>query len=230
MATNSVACIGQRSACAVRATRLGPDCAPATGTGTDFVVTTALMTFSATPDVEEGTKFEPKNACGDLLWTAADQDIVKRWTVEFEFGLFDYELAEILTDSTAIIGGAASPWVGKTIGIESPGPNTDQGNGVALEIWVKTATDQGVCGDVSQNPPLVRHVFPRCLIRLNDRTFENDVATFKFSGTAETNVLWGFGPYGDFPGAAPLSGDTPYAQFLDTVLPDATCGYGDLTP
>jgi hypothetical protein len=230
MATNSVACIGQRSACAVRATRLGPDCAPATGTGTDFVVTTALMTFSATPDVEEGTKFEPKNACGDLLWTAADQDIVKRWTVEFEFGLFDYELAEILTDSTAIIGGATSPWVGKTIGIESPGPNTDQGNGVALEIWVKTATDQGVCGDVSQNPPLVRHVFPRCLIRLNDRTFENDVATFKFSGTAETNVLWGFGPYGDFPGAAPLSGDTPYAQFLDTVLPDATCGYGDLTP
>lgn len=230
MATNSVACVGQRSACAVRATRLGPDCSPVTGGDSDFAVTTALTTFTATPDVEEGTKFEPKNACGDLLWTAADPDIVKRWTVEFEFGMFDFELAELLTDSTALLGAASSPWPGKVVGIEAPGPRTEQGYGVALEIWVKTATGQGVCGPADVNPPYVRHVFPRALLRLNDRTFENDVATFKFSGTAETNVSWGCGPYADCPIDPGLSGDTAYAQFFDTDLPEATCGYGVANP
>src|SRR6478735_6329807 len=153
MASNNVACIGQRSACAVRATRLGPDCSPVTGAANMTVVAESLVTMTATPDVEEGTKYEPKDACGRLVFTAADPDVIKRWTLDIELVLWDPELIEIMTDSTLLVGSGSSPWSGKSVGVLTPGPQTAQGNGVALEIWAKTATGSGVCGPAATTPP-----------------------------------------------------------------------------
>lgn len=59
--SNNVACIAERSACVIRVTRLGQNCEPLTGP-TDGAILTAISTINLTGDVEEGTRFEPKDA------------------------------------------------------------------------------------------------------------------------------------------------------------------------
>ena len=60
--------IGELQACIVRAARLDSDCSP-TGGVNGGIVTAALVTLTADPDIEEGTNYEQKNACGDILFT-----------------------------------------------------------------------------------------------------------------------------------------------------------------
>lgn len=225
MASNAVACIGQRSACAVRATRLDSTCAAATGAAAT-VVTAGLVTMTATPDIEEGQRFEPKNACGTIMWTAEDPTITKRYTITAEFCTWDYELVELLTDAAILIGPASTTWATKAMGIALPGSSTTIGNGVALEIWSKTAGATGVCGAVSTLPPYVRHIFPYCLLHIDDHTFADDVSTLKLSGTANANSLWGVGPYGDWQGpVAGVPADSPYTQVYSAALPTTGCGF-----
>lgn len=226
MASNTI-CIGQRQACALRVTRLGSDCAPVTGAD-NAVVTTALVTMNLDPEIEEGTTYEPKNACDSILWTAEEQDKIKRYTGEGELGVWDYELIELMTDASLMVADAGSPWTSsENFGIEMPGPTTASTPGVALEVWTKgqATGNEGPCGPAGTHPPYVRHVFPRVLIRPGGRTFENDVAMFTFSMKASANPQWGSGPWGDWHAASDLSGDTPYAQFWDDALPATACGY-----
>lgn len=219
-------CIGQRQACAVRATRLDSDCTPAGGED-NAVVTTALVTLSLDPEIEEGTVYEPKNACDSILWTAQEPDKIKRFTGDGEMGVWDYELIELMTDCAVILGDGSSPWSGDVIGIEYPGPDTASGDGVALEIWTKANAvgSSGPCGPAGTHPPYIRHVLPRVLVRPGSRTFENDAAMFSFSIKAEANPQWGEGPWGDWQGAIGISATSPYAQFYDDALPETACGY-----
>ena len=88
MASNNVTCIAERSACVLRATRLGSDCTPLTGS-TDGALTTAIATINLSPDVEEGTRYEPKDACGRILYSASDPDIVKRYNITIDHDHID---------------------------------------------------------------------------------------------------------------------------------------------
>jgi hypothetical protein len=229
MASNTI-CLGQRQACAFRATRLEDDCTPAVGAD-NAVVTNGLVTLNADPDVEEGTTFEPKNACDDILWTATEDDRIKRYTGDFEFGLWDYELIELMTGASLLIADSTVAWSGKNAGITYPGPNSAASPGVALEIWVKTAGigDVGQCGPESTNPPFVRYVFPYVRARVGGRTFSNEAAMFTGSIKIDPNPNWDMGPYGDWPittGFADFPAEA-YVQFWDEAanLPDTGCGY-----
>lgn len=221
-----VGCFIQRSACALRVARLGPDCFPIAGVG-NGAIATAIATMTATPDVTEGTKFAPQDACGRVVFSAVNPNITNRYNLTLELITTSFELIEILTSSSLIVGAAdAGPdnaWNGKTIGLESPGPTTVSSDGAGLEIWVKNGAGTGPCGPASTNPPYVRHVFPKALLELGDRTYEDNVANVKFTGTAEANLAWGEGPWGDYPGLEPM-GATPWAQFYDLTLPEGECG------
>lgn len=228
MASANIACIGQRSACALRVTRLGLDCAPVGGPNNAFV-TAAIVTMTATPDVQAGTRFEPQNGCGDIMWAAVDPDILKRYTFTLELGSYDFEGFELLTDATLILGSSGSLWPSKAVGIEMPGTQSVHSNGVALEIWTKTAFGVGPCGAASTNPPYVQHIFPRVLAVPGARTFANAEANAVFDGSAESNPSWKAGPWGDFPGpSGGISGNTPYAQFVTAALPTTGCGFIDV--
>ena len=187
MASNNVTCIAERSACVLRATRLGSDCTPLTG-ATDGALTTAIATINLSPDVEEGTRYEPKDACGRILYSASDPDIVKRYNITIDLHMVDFELYELLTDGQLLLGKTGTTWDGQVVGVSAPGATTTQGYGVGLEIWTKTASDTGVCGPASTNPPYIRHVLPRVMLRPADRTFEGAAATNSFAGTAEANL------------------------------------------
>ena len=224
MASNNVVCIAERSACVIRATRLGSDCTPLTGP-TDGALATAIATMTLSPDVEEGTRYEPKDACGRIVYSTSDPDIVKRYTVNLELHLVDFEMYELLTDGALMLGKTGTEWEGKVVGVTAPGATTTQGYGVGLELWTKTASDQGVCGPADTNPPYVRHVLPRVKLRPGDRTFDGTPATNTFVGVAEANLAWNEGPWGDWMAEDPMPADTPWARFYDLDLPVGSCGF-----
>lgn len=225
MASNTI-CLGERQACAIRATRLNADCTAAEGDD-NAVVTAALMTLTLSPEVEEGTTYQPKNACDDIRWTAQEADNIVRYTGDGEFTDFDPELIELLTDAALMTGAAGTPWEGMNIGNAMPGPNTPASPGVALELWVKNAVvgSDGPCGPEDTHPPYTRHVLGRVRVRPGDRTFNNDAASFAFSIKVEANPQWGEGPWGDWQAAEAMPDDSPWVSFWDDTLPDVGCGY-----
>lgn len=223
-ASAAVGCLGQYEACALRVARLDATCAPLNSLG-DIVVTAALMTMTATPDVTQGKRFEPETACGAIAWTAEAQDRVKRYNITAELAVWDYEFLEILTGAPLIIGDAGSTWPSKVVGIESPGPNSPDFNGASLEIFAKTSGAGGPCGPVSSNPPYVQHIFPRCKFTIADITFQNDVIVCKITGWSTNNSQWKYGPVTiDWNGDAPLGENAPYAQLYAETLPTVGCG------
>lgn len=229
MAANSI-CLGQRQACAMRVTRLDEDCSPAVGED-NAVVTAGLVTLNADPEVEEGTTYQPKNACDKIRWTATGEDRVTRYTGDFEFADFDFELMELLFNAALLTGAVGSPWAGETIGVSGVGPNSPVGNGVGIEIWVKNAGlgDEGECGPSAEIPPYTRYVFPRVRVRPGGRTFSNDAATMTGSVRMTPNPQWGQGPWGDWQATVGFEDDTLktecYVQFWDDDVPDDDCGY-----
>lgn len=224
MASNNVTCIAERSACAIRVTRLDSDCSPLTGQ-TDGAIATAIATINLSPDVEEGTRYEPKDACGRIVYSDSDPDIIKRYNVTIDLHMVDFELYELMTDGSLMMGKSGTDWAGKTIGVTAPGATTSQGYGIGLEIWTKTASGSGVCGPADENPPFIRHVLPRVFLRPADRTFEGAEATNSFAGVAEANVAWGEGPWGDWMAEDPMASDSPWGRFYDLTVPAAACGY-----
>lgn len=222
----NVGCFIQRSACAIRVARLGSDCFPVAGAG-NGAIASAIATMTATPDVTEGTRFNPSDACGRTVFSASNPNVTNRYNVDLEIITTDYELIEIMTSASLILGaadaGPSNAWAGLAIGIARPGPTTTASYGVGLDIWVKNGSGDGPCGPASTNPPYVRHTFPRLLLELGDRTFEDNVANVKFTGTAESNNAWDMGPWGDFPGAEGI-GSSPWAEHFDTSVPEAECG------
>ena len=221
-------CVGQRQACAVRATRLEDDCTPALGAG-NGACTAALVTLNVDPEIEEGAKHQPKSACDKILWTAEEPDKVVRWTGSFEFGLWDFELIELLTDFALGVGAVGTPWDGDNAGLFAPGPSTAASPGVGLEIWVKNAGegDEGQCGPASTHPPYTRYVFPLVKVTPGSRTFNGDAAMFAGSIKVSPNPQWADGPYGDWGLTTDFSDepDKAWAQFFDEELPDTGCGY-----
>ena len=228
MADLTSICTGQRMACALRVTRLNADCTPALGAG-NGVVTAGLISLNLDPEVEEGATFQPKNACGDILWTAEEDDKIARWTGDFEIGLWDFELIELLSDAALGVGATGTPWDGENAGFFAPGPTTTSKPGVGLEVWVKTASlgDEGSCAPAADLPPYARYVFPRVKVRPGGNTFNGEAKMFTGSMKASPNPQWADGPYGDWMLSTDFSDepDKAWASFYDDTVPDTACGY-----
>lgn len=221
--TPSVAALGQRSACAVRATRLGANCAPLGGDN-NAVIAAALATATFTPDLEEGQKFEPKDACGNTSWVDAEPSVVKRYTVAMEFNTHDYALVELLTDARLVIGATGTTYAGKIIGIERPGVTTAHKYGAAIEIFSKNVLSDGACGTAAEVPPYTRHILPRVYLNTEDITFANDVITMKLAGWGGANPAWN-DPWGEWDGLVPMGADTPFASVYSETIPTVGTGF-----
>ncbi len=229
-------CIGQLNACIVRVASLDSDCTP-TGGADSGIVTSALATMTAEPDIEEGTKFEPKNACGDTLFTYETDPRIKRYNISGEFYFFDYEMMLALFGGTLILGVAAGPFAGKVIGWAAPKYTAATRNGVYLEVITQNvAQGAGDCQDsagAAGHPAYTGHIFGKCRLVPGSRSFESDVARVTFSGTATNNPLLTNGPWNDWPGAGYIP-DSPYAlagysaaQYA-TIASAVRCGWQTL--
>lgn len=94
-------------ACALRLARLAADGSTPAG-ATNGYITNNLITLSLTPDVDEGTDFSSKNACGDDAFPVRDRPTIKRINLSMTLELADPELAELLTASPLILNTPAS--------------------------------------------------------------------------------------------------------------------------
>jgi len=227
-------CIGQLNACVVRAARLDSDCSPTGGTD-GGIVTAGLATLTADPDIEEGTLFEPKNACGDILFTYQLADKIKRYNLSGEFLFFDYEMMALLFGGDLILGAGGGDYAGEVIGHAMPLYNAPPTNGVYLEVITQAISEgAGDCvADGSGAPAYIGHIFGKCRLTPGSRTFENDVARVAFTGKGTNNPSLYDGPWNDWPG----TGWIPNSAYIQVgysadeyaaILAEVSCGYATL--
>ena len=223
--------IGELQACIVRAARLDSDCSP-TGGVNGGIVTAALVTLTADPDIEEGTNYEQKNACGDILFTYEKENKIKRYTISGEFGVSDFELMALLFGGGTILGKASGSYAGKVIGYYDPLYTAAATNGVYLEV-ITTAIVQGagncaVAG--SSTPHAIGHVFGKVKLLPGSQSFGDDIKRVTFSGKAVNNPNLFDGPWNDYPGAG-YAPNSPYFEVgytqaeYDAILETVADGY-----
>lgn len=226
--------VGQYNACIVRVAKLDTDCSPLAG-NTSGWVTAGLVTMTATPDIEEGTVFEPKTACGAIAYSIEDADKIKRYNLSGEFIFFDVEGMESMFGGATVLGAAGGTYDGDTIGYAAPDYTAAATNGVYLEVITKAAGEgAGDCVSAAGSFPVYHgHIFGKTFMTPGERTFENDVARMTFTAKARSNPNLFDGPWNDYPGLGyiPTSpyvmvgyDTTEYATILASVAP----GYADL--
>lgn len=213
MATNNAGAIniGHYNACVFRAALLNADCSPTQGTN-GGIVTAGLVTMTATPDVEEGTVFEPKTGCGSIAYTAEESDKIKRYNLTGEFIFFDPELMVTLFGGTLILGAAGGDFAGQVIGWAAP--RYDQASshyGAYLEVITQSAAEGA--GDCiisgSGRPTHFGYIFGKVKMVPGERVFENGEGRVAFTGKATNNPVLYDGPWNDFPGEGYIP-NSPY--------------------
>lgn len=227
--------LGQLNACLIRAARLDTDCSPLGGADSGYV-TIGLAQATATPDVEEGTVIEPKNACGVVFYTYANDDVIKRWNLAGELLVFDWEGMELLFNGRTILGAAGGDFAGNVIGFAYPDSTAAARNGVYLEIITQViGRGTGDCLTAAGDAPqYIGHIFPKVKLTPGERTFEEDAARLTFTGKATSNPALFNGPWNDYPGAGYIPSDTGYlmvgysADEYDAIFATAGAGYQTL--
>lgn len=235
MATNLAGgiALSQLGACVVRMARLDSDCSPTGGTN-GGIVTAAIATLTADPDIEEGTVYEPKTACGSIYFTYERPDRIKRVNISGELLVFDWEAMAMMFGGDLILGRAAGSFSGKAIGHAAPNYSAAATNGVYLEI-ISTAIvpGSGDCITSGTSTVAIGHIFGKVKIVKGSRTFEDDVARLTFSGKATNNPNLFDGPWNDFPGAGYIPNspwiEVGYSQTeYDAIVAAIAPGYVNL--
>lgn len=236
MATNLAGgvCIAELQACIVRAAALDSDCTPTGGTN-GGIVTAGLVTLTADPDVEEGTVYEQKNACGDILFTYEKDDVIKRYNISGEFGFSDFEMMALLFGGTAVLGKAGGDFAGKVIGYADRLYTAARRNGVYLEV-ITTAIGQGAGDCVISGtgaPAAIGHIFGKVKLAPGSLNFADDIKRIAFTGKGTNNPNLFNGPWNDYPGAG-YAANSPHiavgytAAEYAAIVATVQCGYKDL--
>ena len=226
--------IGTLQACILRAAALDSDCSVVGGTN-GGIVTAGLVTMTADPDVEEGTTYEQKNGCGDLLFTYEKDDVIKRYNLSGEFGFMDWEFMALVFGGTTLLGKSGGDFAGKVIGYADRLYTAAQRNGVYLEV-ITTAIAEGagsctIAG--STTPVAIGHVFGKTKLVPGSKDFGDDIMRLTFAGKSTNNPNLYDGPWNDYPGAGYIP-NTPYFQIgytqaeYDAIAAAVGAGYVDL--
>lgn len=229
-------CIGELNVAVIRAARLDADCSP-TGGANSGLVSAALVTMTADPDIEEGTVFEPKNADGDIMFTYEEDDKIKRYNLSGEFGFSDFEMMELLFGGSTILGKAAGEFAGEVIGYADRAYTAAARNGVYLEVITRgIAEGAGSCVTSGTGAPVAfGHIFGKVKLRPGSKNFGNEVRRITFAGKATSNPALYNGPWNDYPGAGYIPNSPSvvvgYSQTeFDTIVNQINCGYATDLP
>ncbi len=224
MATAQLACLASAKLCAIRVSRLGPDCAPVAGVN-NAVVTSAVVKLIGTPQYDAGQEYTLKNGCGNTVVELREVDKLKSMNLDVELALRDMELIELMTGAQLYLNAdTPTPHV---IGMSRRGVGAAAPASVSVEIWTRAISLTGDCTPgVSAVPQWWRIIYPKATFTLDTATFENSVGVITLKGFASANPQWGNGPFNDYPAATLLDPTTPEAYILDASgLPVTQCGY-----
>jgi hypothetical protein len=227
-------CVGQHSVCLIRAAVLAADCTPVGGADSG-IVTSGIITATATPELLEGQTIEQVDGCGDIAWSYETPSRIRKYNLTGELTYFDHEAMSILFGGAVIVGAGGSDFSGDSIGWAAPNYTDAAPDQVYVEFITKVAgAGIGECGDVLDPiPAAVGHIFGKARFVPGDRTFAAEAATLAFTATNVANPNLGTGPWGDFPGTGGIP-NSPYVQVsysqaeYDAILATAACGFATL--
>ena len=228
-------CIIQHSACLIRVAALDSGCVPVGGADSG-IVSIGIVTLTATPEVEEGRVFEPKNGCGTVLATYEEADVIKRYNLTGEIGYHDLEQKYLMFGGSLITGHASnSDFPNKNIGYAVPHYTDAQGQGVYLEVIVKnSAQGIGECASQGEDVPAATgYIFGKVKLTPGDHTFEDAYAPVAFTGRASSNPNLFNGPWNDWPGNGYIP-NSPMVEIqysvdeYDAIAAAARCGFQTL--
>jgi len=201
--------------CAVRVTRLDANGNFSPGPN-NYYVTGNTMMLTAKPVIEAGVDKPLVGGCDCIIAFYHGYDKLKYFNLEFDDGLVEPGLIEMLTGAPAIVDGSGNPigwnWPNQLDCSQPVQPN------VAIEVW------QDMWEDDHQNTtyPYFRYIWPSSYWQMSDFTAQMDFNQPKITAWTRTNPNWGLGPYGDQPQAIASTG----GGFYDTTIPTPKCGYG----
>ena len=141
---------------------------------------TSFMSFSWTPEYEEGEEITEKNADGSICYSAQDPSTLKRVTLSLSVCSPDPELEALLVGGQELVSGSeimgyAAPEVGA---IYNP-------NGIAIEAWSRAMQSNG---KPATTYPFFHWVFPYGnFTRTGEGTMENGLMTHEYEGWATGN-------------------------------------------
>lgn len=202
-------CAASLFVCMMRVARLLTDGTPDQGAD-NLYVSDALIKLAWEPDVEEGNELTQKNGCGDIAASHKHDDQVKAYNMTLDLVSPDPELHELLIGGTVLDNGN---------GYQAPALGRSSAASVSIEAWSKAI----IGGDVADNLPWFRWVFPRSRWRPGGKNLEEAFMGVPFVGRATENDNWGNGPANDWD-----ADSTKAFQWLrvpDDDLPDSVCGY-----
>lgn len=234
MATNLAGgkCIAHRNACLLRVGRLDSLCAPVYGAD-NGILTTALVTLTASAEIEVGAEDLRKNACGTVLVNVKKQDKIKRRNLTGEMVFYDYEAFEIMFGGEVLHGAAGLPWAGEVSGYAEPGPDSPDLDPISLEVVVENAFGgQGTCSATGSDAPVYTGIiFPKVFLTRGDVTIQEGAINVAFTGTSEPNPAYFTGPWRDWDdySAEPFPDYSSMVEIGYDALPlvglTAGCGY-----
>jgi hypothetical protein len=206
--------------CRIRATRLD-DNGNVAAPPNNVAVSDSAVSVTVTPNVEAGVDISLKNGCDCIVAAYLGADQKKGYNLEFAKSKIEPAAEEILLGATVISDGADQ------IGYWSRGIGEcgEAAPSAAFEFW----TDVWVGNAQDGTRPNIHHVFPQSTWVEGGNTYGNEFATPTLSGKAVANPNWGMGPHGDQPEAAPANSSYGL-YYTDEPMPDAACGYDDVTP
>lgn len=199
---------------AIRISKLGPDGKILSGANSVYTFK-EFISFSFTPEYEDGDEFTQKNAKGGVCVTYKAADTLKRLNLSVAICNPDPIVESLLGGGTTLAGATGSDpvgWASPAVG-EDPVPN-----GVAIEVWSHAVTD----GKRDGTTPYFHWIFPYAKLRQSgERVIQNDILATEFEGWSVGNSAFGSGPlapYWGFPAVA----DKPYSYAkVGSTLPVA---------
>lgn len=199
---------------AIRISKLGPNGKILTDENSVYTFK-EFISFSFTPEYEDGDEFTQKNAKGGVCVTYKAPDTFKRLNLSIAICNPDPIVEQLLGGGDLLAGDdPANPvgWAAPAVG-EDPVPN-----GVAIEVWSHAVTD----GKQDANTPYFHWVFPYAKLRQSgERVIQNDILATEFEGWSVGNEGFGSGPatpYWGFPNTA----KKPYSYArVGSTLPTA---------
>lgn len=211
MATDNAASVAGTH---IRVTKLDATGKPLVGEESTYT-TKSFISFSFTPEYEDGDEFTQKNAEGAVCVTFKAADTMKRINVTIAVCNPDPELSAMISGGILLGDTETLGWAAPKVG-EDPVPN-----GVALEVWSKAIVD----GKPAAENPYWHWVFPYAKMRESgERVVQNDILATEYEGWSVGNINFGDGPAAPL-WAFPNAVDRPYA-FARTAEVPATTGYG----
>lgn len=226
--------LGEIGVCLIRMAILDTDCSPLGGNNSGYI-TAGIADMTASPDVQEGTRFEPTNGCGITLYRVIRRNRVRGFNMQGNLWFFDDEGLRVMFGGTNIVAKAGHPFAGKTIGWALPNYDSEEDPKVYLEVITQTVEEgAGECiASGTGHPAWTGHIFGNCRLTMGELSFGDEAMQMPFTAAVQGNPSLFNGPWNDYPGVGYIP-NSPYVRVgytqaeYDAILAAVGPGYADL--